>query len=172
MIFVPMEYLANKYEDYSWWSAASARPCDASAATALETAGGERIALERVLDSDAQEVRLYCYSKRRALKEEGRSQRFTTRFEAALQTLHEGLARPRTTKRINKLWERMGRLKDRSHRVGQHDAIEIVPDAGRTLAQAIRWERQPVPGSLLTHSGVYCRRTNELSWDAEHLWRT
>ena len=31
----------------------------------------------------------------------------------------------------------MGRLKDRSHRVGQHDAIEIVP-AGRPTLEEMR----------------------------------
>ncbi len=25
---------------------------------------------------------------------------------------------------------------------------------------------------MLTHPGVYCLRTNELTWDAERLWRT
>jgi transposase len=56
--------------------------------------------------------------------------------------------------------------------VGQHSLIESVPDATGKSAQAIRWERQPVAGTMLTHPGVYCLRTNELTWDAERLWRT
>ena len=56
--------------------------------------------------------------------------------------------------------------------VGQHYHIEIVADASGEKAQAIRWERQPVAGTMLTHPGVYCLRTNELTWEAEHLWRT
>ncbi len=133
------------------------------------TATGETY---HIVDADAQEVRLYCYSEQRAHKEEGIAQRFATRFESALQQLHEGLARPRTTKRIGKLWERIGRLKANSHGVGKHDHIEIVADASGEQAQAIRWERRPVAGTLLTHPGVYCLRTNELTWEAEQLWRT
>jgi hypothetical protein len=148
------------------------RQFDAREAITLETANGEHVAIQRVADADGQEARLYCYSERRARKEEGIAQRFTQRFEAALQKLHEGLARPRTTKTLDKVWERIGRLKAKSHGVGQHYAIAIVPDATGQLAQAIRWERQPVAGTLLTHPGVYCLRTNELSWDAEPLWRT
>jgi transposase len=148
------------------------RQFDAAAATTLTTAGGDALAIQRVADADAEEVRLYCFSECRARTEEGISQRFTERFEAALQALHEGLARPRTTKRIDKLWERIGRLKANSHGVGQHDVIEIVPDATGTLAQAIRWERQAVVGTMLTHPGVYCLRTNEMTWEAEQLWRT
>ena len=148
------------------------RQFDAREAITLETANGEHVAIQRVADADGQEARLYCYSERRARKEEGIAQRFTQRFEAALQKLHEGLARPRTTKTLDKVWERIGRLKAKSHGVGQHYAITIVPDATGQRAQAIRWERQPVAGTLLTHPGVYCLRTNELSWDAEQLWRT
>jgi transposase len=148
------------------------RQFDAAAATTLTTASGDALAIQRVADADAEEVRLYCFSECRARTEEGISQRFTQRFEAALQALHEGLARPRTTKAIDKLWERIGRLKANSHGVGQHYVIEMVPDATGKLAQAIRWERQPVAGTMLTHPGVYCLRTNEMTWDAEQLWRT
>ena len=148
------------------------RQFDATAATALTTASGEALAIQRVVDTDAEEVRLYCFSACRAGKEQGISARFTQRFETALQALHEGLARPRTTKQIDKLWERIGRLKAKSHGVGQHYHIEIDADATGQLATAIRWEHQPVAGTMLTHPGVYCLRTNELTWDAERLWRT
>jgi hypothetical protein len=147
------------------------RQFDADAAISIQTAGGDPIAVQRVLDAEGEEVRLYCYSERRAHKEEGIAERFCTRFEAALQALHEGLARPRTTKRVTTLWERIGRLKEKSHGVGQHDSITVEPDAGGVNAQAIRWERQPVDGTLVTHPGVYCLRTNELTWDSEQLWR-
>ena len=148
------------------------RQFDASDATELETAGGERVSLQRVEDAADQEVRLYCYSERRARKEQGISQRFAERFEAGLQALADALARPRTTKAIDKLWERIGRLKEKSHGAGQHYRIAITPDPSGTRAQAIHWERQPLDGTLLTHPGVYCLRTNEMTREAEQLWRT
>jgi len=117
-------------------------------------------------------VRLYCDSELRARKEDGISQRFAQRFEAARQALADGLNRPRTTKRIDKLWQRIGRLREQSHGAGQHYHIEIIPDASGQQAQAIRWTRQPIAGSMHTHPGVYCLRTNEMTWDGEQLWRT
>ena len=78
----------------------------------------------------------------------------------------------RTEKRIGKLHERIGRLKERSRGVGQHYHIELIPDASGEKASAIRWEKRPQAGSMLTHPGVYCLRTNELSWDEDTQWRT
>ncbi len=70
-------------------------------------------------DADGQEVRIYSNCERRARKEAGLSQRFARRFETALQALHEGLARPRTTKTIDKLWERIGRRRRGEGRGGR-----------------------------------------------------
>jgi transposase len=148
------------------------RQFDPTQASDLLTVGGDCVSVQRVVDSAAQEVRLYCHSDLRARKEEGIAARFAERFETALQALSDGLQRPRTTKTIEKLWERIGRLKEKSHGAGQHYHIEIVPDASGEKAQTIRWERRPVAGSMDTHPGVYCLRTNEMSWDGERLWRT
>jgi len=148
------------------------RQFDPSEASDLQTASGERVSVQRVEDAEGQEVRLYCYSELRARKEAGISERFAKRFEAALQALADGLTRPRTTKKIDKLWERIGRLKEKSHGAGQHYHIELIPDASGEKAQTIRWQRQPIDGTMTTHPGVYCLRSNELTWDAEQLWRT
>ena len=34
------------------------------------------------------------------------------------------------------------------------------------------WEKTPVTGTLVTHPGVYCLRTNEVTWDEATLWQT
>jgi transposase len=148
------------------------RQFDPSQAADLFSAGGACVSVQRVADAEGQEVRLYCHSALRARKEEAISARFAQRFEAELQALADGLSRPRATKQIDKLWQRIGRLKAKSHGAGQHDHIEILPDASGEKAQTIRWERRPIEGTRQTHPGVYCLRTNELSWEAEQLWRT
>jgi transposase len=148
------------------------REFDASNAITINTAGEERVQLSRKLSEDGNEVRLYCYSERRARKEEGITQRFAERFEAELQKLSDGLSRPRAHKRIDKLWERIGRLKQKSHGAGQHYHIEIKADESGKRASAISWTRTPVKGTMLTDPGVYCLRSNEIEWDEERLWRT
>lgn len=150
------------------------RAFDFEAATPLETATGERVRVhvQPVVSDNAQEVYLYCHSEGRARKEQGIDRRFAQRFEAELQRIHEGLSRPRTTKRLDRLWERIGRLKEKSHGIGAHYAIEILADESGRQATALRWQRRSAPGSRQTHPGVYCLRTNETGWDAERLWRT
>ncbi len=138
----------------------------------INTASDEKVHLKKLHSEDGKEVRLYCYSERRAKKEEGIAKRFMERFEAKLDKLSEGLSRPRTTKRVDKLWERIGRLKEKSHGVSQHYHIELILAEDGKTATALRWERKPVKGTLVTHPGVYTLRSNETDWDEERMWRT
>ena len=138
----------------------------------LENASGECLHLQKSLSEDGQEVRLYCHSERRAKKEKGINARFTKRFEDELDKIAEGLSKPRTTKRMDKLWERIGRLKAKSRGLGQHYEVELVADEKGENAVALKYRRRPVEGSALTHPGVYCLRSSETDWDEEKLWRT
>jgi len=148
------------------------RQFDADEASALESAGGETIRVHKVLSDDGQEVRLYCHSSGREKKEVAIVGRFVEHFEKGLAKLALGLTRPRGEKRYEKIIERIGRLKAKSHGVGQHYQISVQPDESGKKASAITWCKTPKPGSMLTDPGVYCLRTNELTWDAEKLWRT
>ena len=116
--------------------------------------------LHKVLSDDAQEVRLYCFSEERAAKERGIVERFAKRFEDALTKLSEGLSKPRTQKRLDKVWQRIGRLKAQSRGVAQHYAVELDTDNSGQRATAVRFTRRPLGGSMMTHPGVYCLRSS------------
>lgn len=148
------------------------RHFDAAGATTLVSAGEETIQVVRELSADGQEVRLHCHSPGRELKESGIMARFCTRFEAGLTKLAHGLTTPRGEKRPDRIQEHIGRLKAASRGAGQHYTVTHEIDATGATVTALRWEKTPVPGTMLTDPGVYCLRSNELSWDAEQLWRT
>ena len=148
------------------------RHFDADAALSIETASHHRVHLHKVLSDDAQEVRLYCFSQARAAKERAIVERFAQRFEAALTKLSDGLSKPRTHKRTDQVWQRIGRLKETSRGVAQHYDIELDTNETGERATAVRFTRRPLPGSMLTHPGVYCLRTNQTDWDESTLWRT
>ena len=148
------------------------RQFDAEAAVSLQTQSNQTVHLHKVVSTDPDEVRLYCYSEARAEKERGIVERFATRFETALTQLHEGLARPRTHKRLDQVWQRIGRLKTKHSRVAAHYQIGVTADETGEKAVAVTWTRRPRDGSMATHPGVYCLRSSETDWDEDALWRT
>ena len=136
------------------------------------TRSGATVHLHKVHDPDGGEVRLYCYSEDRAKKERGIAERFAQRFEQDLKALHEGLSRPGTQKRIDLIWQRIGRIRGKSRGAGQHYEVKVDLDETGQRAVAVHFTRQPVDGTLATHPGVYCLRSNETDWDEAALWRT
>ena len=148
------------------------RAFDPAAATAHRTRGGRTVHLQRAASRADGEVRLHCRSPERAEKEDAILERFSGRFEKALASLSEGLSRPRTVKRLDKVHERVGRLKARHGRVARHYDVEVVADPSGDRAAAVNWTRRPAEGSMATHPGVYCLRTNLADWDDDALWRT
>lgn len=148
------------------------RHFDPDQAVAVASAGGDDIRIQKVLSEDGREARLYCHSPGREAKDNAISARFCTRFEAGLAKLAEGLGKPRGEKRYPKILERIGRLKHASRGVSQHYEITVETDAEQPRVTALRWARQPVDGTALSHPGVYCLATNETGWDEATLWRT
>ena len=148
------------------------RQFDAETAVSVRTRSDQTVHLHKTVSTDPDEVRLYCFSEERANKERAIVDRFTARFEAALAKLNDGLARPRAHKRLDQVWQRIGRLKSRHTRVAAHYQIEVTADETGERAAAVTWTRRPKDGSMLTHPGIYCLRSSETDWDEETLWRT
>lgn len=138
----------------------------------IETAGGAKVSIQRVDDTEGNEVRLYCHSEGRQQKEEGIIEGFCQRFEAGLQKIADGIAKTKQGKRLDKVHEQIGRLKEKSHGVGQHYVIHMIADEQKERVISLHWEKRPKNGTMLTHPGVYCLRSNQTDWETERLWRT
>ena len=143
---------------------------DAEAAILIRAEGDTQIRAQRVVDEVTGEVRLYCHSTGREAKERGIERRFSTRLEAALQYLAEGLHLPRRVKQYEKVLTRIGRLRQRYSRVARYYDIHLEKDAASGNAKALVWTRiLPTEDTL---PGVYCLRTNQADWDESTLWNT
>lgn len=136
------------------------------------TAKEEPIRIQREISADGTEARLYCHSLKRQEKENSMTKLFMERFEAGLAKLSAGLGKPRCEKNFGKLSERIGRLKEKGRGIARHYRIKLTPDETGKKALSLAWEKIPIDGTQLTHPGVYCLRTNELTWDEARLWRT
>lgn len=148
------------------------RQFDESHAVEITSASQESIKIQRVINDDGTEVRLYCHSQKRQEKEIAMTERFMARFEAGLAKLAAGLDKPRGEKNRDKLQERIGRLKEKSHGIARHYRIDLRMDEIGKRVVSLAWGKIPVDGTQLTHPGVYCLRTNEIGWDEAILWRT
>jgi transposase len=115
---------------------------------------------------------LHCHSSGREKKETGMVARFTLGFEAGLQKIANGLLTPRGEKNYAKLLLRIGRLKQKSRGASQHYTVDLIADEYGKKAIAISWTKTVVDGTMASHPGVYCMRTNEMTWDEATLWRT
>jgi transposase len=163
--------IANGYR-YLVVSRERNRQFDESMAVQTMTAQEDTIQLQRVVSDDGQEVRLYCYSEGREHKESAITNRFTKRYETGLQKIMESLGKPHGEKRIDKVNERIGRLKEKCRGVAQHYELALTCNDNGTNVTAITWQKVPKEGTAATHPGVYCLRSNETGWDEAKLWHT
>ena len=167
----------NKYR-YLVVSRERWREFDFARAQTLSTARSGDIKIYREVNAENTEAWLYCHSPKRMGKEKGIFERFMKKYEEGLAYIAKSLEKPRGRKTLEKIQQRIGRLQEKCRGVHQHyqvtvtdNALEKEPDQA-LLASSIVWEKHPVEGSMVTHPGVYAIRTNDLSLDAEHMWKT
>ena len=54
----------------------------------------------------------------------------------------------------------------------QHYTLNFITDETGKIVTDLKWERTEIDGTKASHPGVYCLRSNELSWNEAKLWRT
>lgn len=145
---------------------------DPETTSEVQTAGDVIIKLHRVLDADKGEAHLYCHSPAREQKDRAINDAKGNRFEAVLQKLADGLAKPAGAKTTGKVMEKIGRARQRYARAAQHYKIDLVLDESGENVAALTWEKQVRQGSAAMHPGVYCLRTTLIDLDDATLWRT
>ena len=118
------------------------------------------------------EVELYCHSTRREDKERAIYNRFSTRFEEALDKLDSGLHKKGCVKKYDTVLVSLGRLKQKYSRAAKNYRITVKKDKKTGNAVQIIKKRKELPNSTDSYPGVYCLRTNQNTWDESTLWRT
>lgn len=165
-------WLTNNHHRYLVVSREKTRQFAVEQVIEITTSSEKMIRIQRVLSEDGKELRLYCHSDERQDKENAITNRFTEIFESSLEKIATALQSSRGEKQRDKILQRIGRLQEKSRGIAQHYRIEVTPDETGNKAVSLSWEKLPIAGTVLTHPGVYCLRTNELGWDEATLWRT
>ena len=163
--------IANKF-NYLVVSRERSRDIDKEKAKVIQSSGGADIHLQRQKGEFEGEIKLACWSEKRAAKDEGINTRFREKYEAELSKIKAGLDKPRYTKKRDAINERIGRLKEKNKRVSAHYRLEMTVDESKDQVTSLSWYYEPLPSSKQTDPGVYKLRTTLTDWDDEALWRT
>ncbi len=95
------------------------------------------------------------------------------RYEAGLQKIADGINQQYPENQYDKLLIRIGKLKQKKCMgSAQHYKLNLTQDKTGKIVTGLTWDKEPVEGTMATHPGVYCLRSNELEWNEERLWRT
>jgi transposase len=165
-------WLKDHHYPYLVVSRKKHREFDESKSTIVKQDAECTVKVQKVTDEESGETLLYCHSSRREQKERAIGQRFSRRFEDAMQYLADGLPIKRRLKKYEKVVEKIGRLKQQFAKVAKLYTVTVTKDEKSGNAGKITWQRKPAPDTTDTYPGVYCLRTSQSDWDESTLWTT
>lgn len=110
---------------------------------------------------------LYVKSDQKSKKEESIDGKLTQRFEERLEYLKEGLAKPRRLKKIIKVHEHIGRLKEQYSSIAKLYKITYVEDKKSDKVLDIEWRREKKKES---GHGVYFLRYSRPQLNETQIW--
>ena len=112
---------------------------------------------------------MYVKSEQKRVKEQSMRDKLSQRLEEELESLSRGLGRKGTTKKTEKVWERIGRIKEK-HSVSGKYLIDVESRAGK--ATRITWGQKPGEETDRAEQGhgVYFIRTNYEKPQEAQLW--
>lgn len=126
------------------------------------------IELMRVRVAGDNDNYLWVKSYAKAGKENGMHDQFSARFEEGLRGIQNGVLKKGGTKKLVKVWERVGRLKEKYPSVHNYYDLKIT-DNGNGLATSLSFKRnESMPYDQ--KAGIYFLRTS-LDWaDEQTIW--
>lgn len=111
---------------------------------------------------------MYVQSDAKRKKEESMAEKLERRFEEELRGIRAALAKKGGTKKAEKVWERIGRAKQKHSRASGRYQVAVAQSEG--TATDIKWERRPDPVREEKERGVYFIRTSYRDPGEKELW--
>ena len=125
----------------------------------------QTLRLQKVEIQGCSDHYLRVHSQAKQAKEVSMNEQFKTRFEAGLEEIKLSLSKNRGVKRIEKVHERIGRLKQKYPSISKYYHLEIVKDS--TKVSSISWEIKEYKKT----EGHYLLRTNLDSFSEAVQWQ-
>ncbi|MDR2339795.1 MAG: IS1634 family transposase [Deltaproteobacteria bacterium] len=144
----------------------------------LVTASNGEILLYSKLADDGLENRVYCRSLGRFAKEEAMLKGRMEKYEAELEKLNAKWQAQGAKKDLDEANRQLGGLRKEYRIISHYYDVKVLDKQvgegkfATRIATGVTFSLKKKEGSKLSHPGVYCLRTNDLSLNAEEVWRT
>ena len=126
------------------------------------------IELEIVKSEGTDDAFLYVRGEQKAIKEVSMESHFSQHYEEALEQIKQSLHKKGGTKKLDKVWERVGRLKERYPTENKYYNISVDADATNTIAMNLTWTK--ITPKTKSGEGVYFVRTSLDKQQETTLW--
>jgi transposase len=113
---------------------------------------------------------MYVKSEQKRVKEESITIKLCQRFEEELQGIENALHKKGGTKKTEKVWERIGRCKEKNRNVSGRYNIEVEQESSK--ATKVTWAKKSAKEKSDSKHGVYFIRTNIDKPTEQMLWDT
>jgi len=128
-----------------------------------------KINLKFVEKENCSDTYLHVRSEQKAKKESSMNSRFSQRYEEDLEIIKSALHKKGGVKKLEKVYERIGRLKEKYSTINKYYEIEVISDKNKDKAIDLKWNRTQIKPRM--HEGVYFLRTSLKGSEEETLWK-
>ncbi len=164
-----LEHLRKNGEKYACVSRTSLKDYQdyvSEGMTQIVDKRGNKIEIKLLEPEGKPDKWLLVKSEMKKKKERAIRSNFEEKFEEKLTVIRQGIHKKGGTKKINKVWERIGRAKESCKRVSGSYDIEVKEENGYALD--IRWTKKDTAGD--DRCGVYFIRTNLDNQTDQQVW--
>ena len=137
-------------------------------ATIITDNRNNEIALTKVEVPDKDDNFLLVKSAQKQKKEQSMDDKLTKLLETQLQEIKDKLSKKRTVKKIVKIHEKVGRIKEKLSRVGWLYDIKYTEDNEKGIVTDISWERQKTREKP---KGEYFLRYTKTAISEDDIWQ-
>ena len=140
---------------------------DTANAVKIKDNRGNEIQLKYMDTPDSQDRWIYVKSSAKTRKEDSMLFRAIENFELEMESVRSGISKKGGTKKADKVWERIGRIKERNKSV--HKYYDIKVEAKDSIAVKVEYIRKEIQTEE-KQSGEYYLRTNYSLASESEIW--
>lgn len=137
----------------------------------METKSKQNVWIKALQTDKDTDYYLEIKSDAKTVKEQSMATQFEERFEACLTRIQQALSAKGGVKKADKVWERIGRAKEKYPSVHHYYQIEVSVDELKGIATGLDWKKQEtLHQARETQYGMYFLRTSLKIADEVIIW--